>query len=70
MQPTPGEKRAALCLVPIIVGFLPPVTTWAAAVEIRIAGLPFLLFWTATMMVVTALAMTLAFAIKHRVDGK
>jgi hypothetical protein len=70
MHVTPGEKRAAWCLVPILIGFLPPVTTWAAAVETRPLGVPFLLFWNCLMIVITALAMTLAFAIKIRVDGE
>ena len=70
MQVTRGEKKAAWCLVPILVGFLPPVTTWAAAVESRPMGLPFLLFWNCLMIVVTSIAMTIAFAIKSRVDDR
>lgn len=70
MHVTRGEKKAAWCLVPILVGFLPPVTTWAAAVESRPMGVPFLLFWNCLMIVVTSIAMTAAFAIKSRVDGR
>jgi hypothetical protein len=70
MRLTRGEQWALLCLVPIIIGFLPPVTAWAAAVEGRIFGLPFLIFWSALMVVATATLMTIAFAIKRRVDGQ
>ena len=69
MKLTRGEKRAFWCVVPVFVGFLPPVTTWAAGVEIRVLGLPFLLFWNALMVVLTSALMTLAFAIKTRIDG-
>ena len=53
MRLTRGERFALLCLVPIIIGFLPPVTAWAAAVEGRFFGLPFLIFWSALMVVAT-----------------
>jgi hypothetical protein len=68
MNLTRGEKRALLCLLPIVIGFLPPVTGWAAAVEGRVLGLPFLLFWNGIMVAATAGLMSLAFAIKNRVD--
>ena len=36
MRLTRGEKLALLCLLPIVIGFLPPVTGWVAAVEARV----------------------------------
>ncbi len=68
MHLTQGEKIALLFFLPIVIGFLPPVTAWAATVEGRILGLPFLLFWNAMMVVVTGLLMSLALVIKNRVD--
>jgi len=65
-----GEKLALWCLLPIVIGFLPPVTGWAAAVEGRVLGLPFLLFWNGMMVAATALSMSLAFVIKNRVDKR
>jgi hypothetical protein len=67
---TRGEKLALLCFVPILVGFLPPVTAFAAAVQTRVLGLPFLLFWNSLMVALTAVLMSLAFAIKNRVDSE
>ena len=63
-----GEKFALWCLLPIFIGMLPPVTTWAAAVEARVLGLPFLLFWNSAMVTLTAVLMSLAVLIKSRVD--
>jgi hypothetical protein len=65
---TRGEKLALLCFLPVVVGFLPPVTGWAAAVEARVLGLPFLLFWNSLMVLSTALLMSLAFVVKNRAD--
>ncbi|MCP4899466.1 MAG: hypothetical protein GY906_21075 [bacterium] len=70
MRLTKGEKRALWCLLPILVGFLPPVTGWAASVEGRMLGLPFLLFWNGMMVGATSLLMGVALVIKHRVDGQ
>jgi hypothetical protein len=67
---TRGEKLALWCLLPIVVGFLPPVTAWAASVEGRMLGLPFLLFWNSLMVLATAALMSLAFYLKRRVDGQ
>ena len=53
-----------------MIGFLPPVTGWAAAVEARVLGLPFLLFWNSLMVVAAALLMSLALVIKNRADDK
>ena len=69
MRLTRGEKLALWCMVPILVGLLPPVTGWAAAVESRIFGLPFLLLWNTSMVVATAVLITLALFVKDRVDG-
>jgi hypothetical protein len=69
MRLTRGEKFALLCLLPIVIGFLPPVTAWAVAIEARVLGLPFLLFWNGLMVAAAALLMSLAFVIKNRVDG-
>ncbi|MEN8163456.1 MAG: DUF3311 domain-containing protein [Acidobacteriota bacterium] len=70
MKLTRGEKRALLCLLPIVIGFLPPVTGWAVSVDGRVLGLPFLLFWNALMVVATAALMSLALVIKTRIDGR
>jgi len=67
---TRGEKVALLLFLPIVIGFLPPVTGWAAAVEGRVLGMPFLLFWNSMMVVATALLMSLALVIKNRVDRR
>lgn len=69
MRLTRGEKLALWCVVPILLGLLPPVTGWAAAVETRVFGLPFLLVWNTAMVAATALLLTLALVIIDRVDG-
>ena len=68
MRLTRGEWYALLCFVPVVIGFLPPVTNWAAGVESRVLGMPFLLFWNGFMVLMTAVLMTVAFAVKDRVD--
>ncbi len=68
MRLTRGEWFAVLLFLPVVIGFLPPVTGWAAGVETRVLGLPFLLFWNGFMVAATAVLMTLALAIKDRVD--
>ena len=68
MKLTRGERRALWCLVPVIVSFLPPVTTWAAGVGARPFGLPFLVFWNTLSVVLTSFWMTLALRIKTRTD--
>jgi hypothetical protein len=68
MKPTRGERRALWCLLPVVVSFLPPVTTWAASVETRVLGLPFLVFWNAFSVAMTAFWMTLALRILDRTD--
>jgi hypothetical protein len=70
MRLTRGERLALLCFLPVVVGFLPPVTGWAAAVEVRVLGLPFLVFWSSLMVVATVVLMNIAYVIKHRVDGR
>jgi len=70
MRLTRGERIALLFFAPIMVGFLPPVTGWAAGVESRVLGLPFLIFWSALMVVVTAGLMSIALVVKSRVDGQ
>ncbi len=40
----------------------------AAGVDTRVLGLPFLLFWNGAMVAATAVLMSLALAIKDRVD--
>jgi hypothetical protein len=66
MKPTRGERRALLCLVPVVVSFLPPVTTWAASIPIRVLGIPFLVFWSGFSVAMTAIWMTLALRIVDR----
>ncbi len=68
MRLTRGEWFAVLLFLPVVIGFLPPVTGWAAGVETRVLGLPFLLFWNGFMVATTAVLITLALAIKDRVD--
>lgn len=70
MHLTRGEKLALICLLPVVAGLLPPVTGWAAAVDQRVLGLPFLLFWNALMVAVTPLCLGLAGMIKDRVDRR
>lgn len=70
MKLTRGGCRALGCLLPVVVSFLPPVTTWAASVETRVFGLPFLVFWNGFSVAMTAFWMTLALRIKDRVDGR
>jgi hypothetical protein len=67
---TPGERRALLCLVPVVVSFLPPVTSLAAGIEARVLGVPFLVFWSALSVAMTAGWMTLALRLKDRRDGR
>jgi hypothetical protein len=68
MRLTRGEKRALVCYALVVVGFMPPVFSWAAGVETRVLGLPFPLFWAGMMVLLTATVMSLAFAIKDRSD--
>lgn len=68
MNVTRGERRALICLVPVVVSFLPPVTTWAASIESRVLGLPFLVFWNGLSVAMTAFWVTLAFRIQDRGD--
>jgi hypothetical protein len=70
MRLTRGERIALLFLVPIVIGFLPPVTGWAAGVEGLFFGLPFLIFWSALMVIATATLMSIAYVVKKRVDGQ
>ena len=70
MHLTRGEKLALWCFAPIVIGFLPPVTAWAAAVDSRVLGLPFLLFWNGLMAAVTAVLMGLALLIVQRAGRK
>jgi hypothetical protein len=70
MRLTRGETVALICLVLVVAGFLPPVTTWAAKVEARVLGLPFLLFWNSLMILTTAALMSLALVIKDRLDRR
>jgi hypothetical protein len=65
---TRGERRALGCLVPVVLSFLPPVTTWAASVDARVLGLPFLVFWNGLSVAMTAAWMTLALRIVDRGD--
>ena len=68
MRLTRGEWFAMLCFLPLVVWFLPPVTGWAAAVEARVLGMPFLLFWNGLGVAMTAVLMSLALVVKERVD--
>lgn len=68
MRLTRGEWFAMLCFVPLVVWFLPPVTGWAAAVQTRVMGMPFLLFWNGLGVAMTAVLMSLALVVKERVD--
>ena len=68
MRLTRGEWFAVLVFIPVVIGFLPPVTGWAAAQETRVLGLPFLLFWNGFMVVMTTVVMSIAFVVKERVD--
>ncbi len=67
---TRGEKVALWCFIPIVVGFLPPVTGWAAGIDARVLGLPFLLFWNGLMVLMASLLMSLAVVVKNRVDRR
>lgn len=68
MRLTRGEWWAMLFFLPVVIGFLPPVTSWAATQSLRPLGLPFLLFWNGAMVAATAVLMSLAFVVKNRVD--
>lgn len=70
MKLTRGERRALWCLLPVVASFLPPVTIWAARVEFRVLGLPFLLVWSALSVAMTAVWMSLALRIKDRADRR
>jgi hypothetical protein len=67
---TRGERRALLCYAPVLIGFLPPVIVWVADVRGTVLGIPFILFWTALMVAVTAALMTLALFVVDRSDGR
>ena len=70
MRLTRGERRALLCYAPVLLGFLPPVIVWIADVEATVLGLPFILFWTASMVALTAALMTLALFVVDRSDRR
>lgn len=70
MNLTRGERRVIWFLVPIVVALLPPVTNWAAAVRVRVVGIPFVVFWNASVTLVTAVVMTIAFRLREEIDGR
>ncbi len=70
MRLSRGERRAAWCVLPVVVAFLPPVTTWAAGVRARPFGVPFLVFWNTLAILLTAAMGTLALRIQERIDGR
>jgi hypothetical protein len=70
MRLTRGEKRALVCYALVLIGFMPPVFAWAAGSSARVLGLPFPLFWAGAMVLLTAISMSVAFAIKHRSDRR
>lgn len=70
MRLTRGEKRALVCYALVLIGFMPPVFAWAAGSTERVLGLPFPLFWAGTMVLVTAISMSVAFVVKARSDRR
>lgn len=64
-----GERWALACYAVVVAGFMPPVMLWVQGVQAKVLGMPFLLLWAGIMVLVTAVAMTAALAIKDRVDG-
>lgn len=70
MRLTPGERRALRWMAPVAAAFLPPVTNWAAGVRARVFGIPFLVFWSACAILLTAAVTLAALGIKDRIDGK
>ena len=70
MRLTRGEKRALVFYALVLGGFMPPVFVWAAGAGVRVLGLPFPLFWAGTMVLVTAISMSVALAVKDRSDGR
>jgi hypothetical protein len=70
MRLTRGEKRALAFYALVLVGFMPPVFAWAAGSSARVLGLPFPLFWAGLMVLVTAIAMSVALFVKDRSDGR
>lgn len=68
MKLTRGEWAAMLCFAPLVVWFLPPVTGWVAATGARVLGVPLLLCWNGLGVAMTAVLMTLALAVKDRID--
>lgn len=69
MNLTRGERWALLCYAVVVLGFIPGVWV-ASAVKATVLGFPFPLFWAALMVVTTAVMMTVAFAVKDRIDGR
>lgn len=69
MRLSRGERWALLCYAVVLAGFMPPVMLWVRGVDAKVLGMPFLLFWAALMVGVTAAAMSLAAVIKDRLDG-
>jgi len=68
MRLTRGEWFGVLLFLPVVIGFLPPITGWAAGIETRVLGLPFLLFWNGLMVTMTTVMISLALVVKDRVD--
>jgi len=67
---TKGEKKALIFMFLAIIGFMPPVTTWANRVEPFVMGMPFLLFWQGFMIFGTFVCMAIAYFVKEGADKK
>jgi hypothetical protein len=63
-----GERWALPFYALAVAGFMPPVVGWANRVEPYVLGLPFFFFWIGLMTLSTSLLMTLAYAVKKRID--
>jgi hypothetical protein len=67
---TRGERWALLFYATTLAGFMPPVIVWANRVEPFVLGVPFFFFWVGLMTLGTSLLMTVAHAVKTRLDRR
>ncbi len=67
---TKGEKKAFIFLLIVILGFMPPVTNLVNRVTPYVLGMPFLLFWSSFMVLMTTVFMTYAYVVREREDKR
>ncbi len=70
MKLTRGERRSLVLYLFVLAGFLPPVIILFNRADVKVFGMPLLLFWVGLMVLLTSVLMSLALFIKNRSDEK